>query len=146
MYSVFKVAEAFLTIASMTNKKLQKLCYYAQGWNLGITGEKLFNERIEAWVHGPVCPELYDRYKGYGYNNIPKNEEKKEICPELMELVTQIYRIYGQLDGNQLEVETHKERPWIEARNGNEPWEASHEEITIESMQSFFRELYEEVE
>ena len=37
----------------ITNKKLQKLVYYSQAWSLVLNNEKLFNEKIEAWVHGP---------------------------------------------------------------------------------------------
>lgn len=35
MRTVFDVAEWFLSKESMTNKKLQKLCCYAQAWYCG---------------------------------------------------------------------------------------------------------------
>ena len=35
----------------MSHLKLQKLCYYAQGFHLAITGYPLFTDRIEAWTH-----------------------------------------------------------------------------------------------
>lgn len=35
----------------INNKKLQKLVYYAQAWNLAINGKKLFTANIEAWVN-----------------------------------------------------------------------------------------------
>ena len=34
----------------VTNLKLQKLLYYAQGWYLAFTQSPLFEERIEAWA------------------------------------------------------------------------------------------------
>lgn len=37
--------------------KLQKLCYYAQGYALA-EGFELFPEDLQAWQHGPVIPEL----------------------------------------------------------------------------------------
>jgi uncharacterized phage-associated protein len=43
---------------SISNLKLQKLCYYAQAWSLALRGKPLFPERIEAWAQGPVVPEL----------------------------------------------------------------------------------------
>ena len=64
--TVFDVADWFLGKDSMSPKKLQKIVYYAYAWVLTLMNEsendldiKLFDSRIEAWVHGPVIPELY---------------------------------------------------------------------------------------
>ena len=43
----------------MTHLKLQKLVYFAQGAPLHYVGEPLFHEPMKAWIHGPVCPDLY---------------------------------------------------------------------------------------
>lgn len=140
---ILKVANAFLTISSMTPKKLQKLCYYAQGWYIGLTGKQLFEDKLEAWIHGPVCPKLYEEYKGYGYNNIPqKNDTIKNS--ELKGIVEQIYRIYGNLDGDELEQLTHKELPWIKARRGIETWLPSNEVIDLEDMKLYFSNKFKE--
>ena len=58
------VADAFLHISTenrsgITNLKLQKLIYYAQAWFLALHDEALFDDPIEAWVHGPVVPEVF---------------------------------------------------------------------------------------
>lgn len=146
MYSIFQVANIFLELASMTPKKLQKLCYYAQGWSLGITREKLFSEDLEAWVHGPVSPALYDKYKCYGYNEIPKSNGNEIIDEELRGIVEQIYRIYGNLSGDQLEQMTHLEEPWKKARKGLQPWEASSNIIKVSDMMEYFNNKYREKE
>lgn len=52
---------------AVTNLKLQKLLYYAQGFHLAVYGEPLFEEEIQAWAHGPVIPSVYNRLKRYGY-------------------------------------------------------------------------------
>ncbi len=49
--------------AEVSNLKLQKLLYYAQGHRLGATGEPLFSDPIQAWAHGPVVAEVYHAYK-----------------------------------------------------------------------------------
>lgn len=139
MFTIFEVADEFLSISSMTQKKLQKLCYYAQGLYGALTDEKLFNEELEAWIHGPVSPLLYNKYKGYGCFNIPKKELKDEN-QELKEIIEQIYRIYGKLDGDQLEYLTHKEKPWRKARGNLEPYEPSNEIISFEDMKNYFKE------
>lgn len=138
MFDIFEVADEFLAIESMTQKKLQKLCYYAQGWYVAITDRRLFNDQIQAWVHGPVSPKLYERYKMFGFNKIPK-KESKATDDELKGIVKEIYRIYGKLDGDQLEELTHKEMPWINAREGLEAYESSTNAINIDDMKSFFK-------
>jgi len=50
----------------LTNLKLQKLLYFAQGAHLAKTGELLFDEDIQAWRFGPVVPVAYEQYAGYG--------------------------------------------------------------------------------
>lgn len=58
---IFDLAKAFLYISSMTNKKLQKLCFYAKAWYLALYDENLISEPFEAWVHGAVQPSLYQK-------------------------------------------------------------------------------------
>ena len=99
---ILEVADAFLYLDSMSPKKLQKLCYYAQGWYAGLTGRRLFTNELEAWIHGPVSPKLYEKYKMYGYENIPQKDVNTEDI-ELRGIAEQIYRIYGKLDGDELE-------------------------------------------
>ena len=48
---------------TLINLKLQKLLYYLQAWSLGINNERFLNCKFEAWVHGPVCRELYNRFR-----------------------------------------------------------------------------------
>ncbi|GHU69931.1 hypothetical protein FACS1894184_14690 [Clostridia bacterium] len=43
----------------MTNLRLQKLLFFAQGWSLVIRGVPLFDDPIEAWQYGPVVPTVY---------------------------------------------------------------------------------------
>ncbi|EGT1937145.1 DUF4065 domain-containing protein, partial [Listeria monocytogenes] len=86
MYTAKDLANWFLAKESMTPKKLQKMLYYAYAWTLTLTNEKeddlsnkLFPEKFEAWVHGPVIPEIYHEYKRYGYTNIPKQENTIDL-------------------------------------------------------------------
>jgi uncharacterized phage-associated protein len=63
-YSAADVARFFLSSAEpddndISNLKLQKLCYYAQGILTAMGGVPLFSESIYAWDHGPVVEQLY---------------------------------------------------------------------------------------
>lgn len=55
----------------VSNLKLQKLLYYAQAWHLAIFKQPLFNDEIEAWVHGPVVPEVFRAYRDNKWASIP---------------------------------------------------------------------------
>lgn len=139
---VKEVSEFFLSKEGMTNKKIQKLCYYAQAWFYALYNKKLFNERIEAWVHGPVCPQLYKEYAEFGYQEIPKINKKIEMQENEKNVLEQVWKIYGELGGDELEVLTHREQPWIEARKGIDNRRPSNEEILPEKMGRYYKEKY----
>ena len=50
---------------SVSPLKLQKVLYYVQSWNMVIFGrdKTLFPQAPQAWVNGPVYPEIYYEYK-----------------------------------------------------------------------------------
>ena len=105
----------------ISNLKLQKLVYYAQGFHLAMFDKSLFDEEIEAWEHGPVVRQLYQKYKKHGSDAITKPSEfnpsiftKKQVS-----LLDEIYLIIGQYSAWKLRNLTHSEPPWIKARKGN---------------------------
>ena len=51
---------------SKTNLELQKILYIAHMIHLGEKDVPLIKESFEAWVFGPVVPELYHRAKVFG--------------------------------------------------------------------------------
>ena len=60
-------------IDDLTNLKLQKLLYFAYGVHLSLFNEKLFEDEIQAWKHGPVVPSVYHEFKDCGKNPIMSN-------------------------------------------------------------------------
>lgn len=145
-YSINDVISWFLARDSMSPKKLQKLLYYAYAWTLTLGNEsaeslenKLFKERFEAWVHGPVVPSIYHRFKEYGFSNIPRNEEEMVLFDEEIEdVLNQVWEVYGQYNGNELESMTHQEAPWINARKGLSPIEPSKNIISDVDIFNFY--------
>lgn len=137
--TVFDVADWFLGKDSMSPKKLQKLVYYAHAWVLTLMNEneddldvKLFDSRIEAWIHGPLIPELYHEYRGKSM--IPQKSSVPCFDEDIEDIMEQVWDVYGIYTGNQLESITHKESPWIEARGNCPPAEACTNEITDKSI------------
>ena len=148
MISVFDVAQWFLSKESMTHKKLQKLCYYAQAWYCALfDGSPLFNENFEAWVHGPVCRELYPKYADYGWSMIPVEKNNDDMFDsDALELLNSVYDLYGKYSGDQLERMTHLEEPWKKQRTGLKEYEPSTNIISIKDMRSYYLSEYEKAQ
>lgn len=127
--------------AGLDKLKLQKLLYYAQAWNLVFNKARLFSNKIEAWVHGPAVPEVWQFFDGAGINlttatisedisDFFKTEEKK--------VMDDVWKIYGKYDGPYLEALTHNELPWQEARKDLGPGQSSNNIISEELMQQYY--------
>ncbi|BDR59347.1 Panacea domain-containing protein [Xylocopilactobacillus apicola] len=48
----------------ITNMKLQKLMYFAQGICLAVHDKRLFDDQIYAFKHGPVVKGIREKYRG----------------------------------------------------------------------------------
>jgi uncharacterized phage-associated protein len=130
----------------VTNLKLQKLLYYIQGWHLAFFDKPAFNDRMEAWVHGPVQPGVYGEYKCYRWNPICDAVEPPTLDPDLHQLTDEVLEAYGGDSGYELEIRTHHEAPWISARNGIPPDQESMAIVSHNSMKDFFKSLIVEDE
>lgn len=143
--TVDAIVDYFIYVANDTgsfisNLKLQKLVYYAQAWHLGIYDTPLFDDDFEAWVHGPVIPWLFHKYKEFGWKPILKEVQKPEFPPQLEEFLEDITEVYFIREGLELEMMTTREDPWIYARKGLARDEPSHAIITKDSMRSYYKE------
>nr|DAJ74723.1 MAG TPA: hypothetical protein [Caudoviricetes sp.] len=138
MVCVFDVANTFINIGAnapepITNMKLQKLLYYAQGWYLATTNNELFPEDFEHWTYGPVCAEIYQAFRQYGSNpiTVPANIGTIITEGELFDFINAIWNMYGHLNGLELSLQTHKEDPW----NSTDKFEIIKKDV----MKAFFK-------
>lgn len=136
-YTSKQVANEFLELAKndgkqLTPMQLQKLVYFAYGWYMAITGERLLDERVEAWQWGPVIPSLYSEFRRYGSEPItaPAGEAYVEngqivIRPHRLnsgdpardilarQIIARVWQVYGRYSASQLSSMTHAENsPW----------------------------------
>ena len=112
---------------AITPLKLQKLVYYGQAWFLANFDRPLFTEDIQAWAHGPVCPPIFHKYKGNGWEALPS--ERNMLLPkDIGSFLRAVFDEYGQFSAKKLERMTHQEDPWKETR-GNLPPEARCEKV-----------------
>jgi len=124
----------------ITNLKLQKLLYYVQGWHLGLYGKPVFPESLQAWVHGPVQPDVYAQYKKFRWNPIVDEIDAPKIAKKLQQHIDEVLAVYGTEPAYVLERMTHQEDPWQHARHGLQPDMESTAEITPGSMCEFFKQ------
>ena len=148
MMTVYDVADCFLSKQSMEHKKLQKLCYYAQAWYYALQGKPLFSETIEAWVHGPVIPVLYHKYKNCGWQKISQVKfDETKLSDSVLEVLNAVENTYGGFTGEQLEALTHSEAPWQKARGDKiKPYEICTNPINLEDMKEFYLKSYQDAQ
>ncbi|MCY4000356.1 MAG: DUF4065 domain-containing protein [Bacteroidetes bacterium] len=98
-----------------TPMQLLKIAYISHGWSLGILSEPMFDDPVEAWKYGPVVPNVYHKYKRFGYSQISvKLKDHREIFDQtLYSLLNRVVKIYGKFDGMYLSGLTHQPgTPW----------------------------------
>ncbi len=129
MPSATDIANYFLTLArgasgessSISNLKLQKLLYYAQGYHLAMFGQPLFPEPIEAWKYGPVVKDLYHQYKSFTHASIPAPTgwDPKIIPEEYKLFVDDVFADLSHFNAWDLHLRTHRESPWRDSFDGS---------------------------
>lgn len=141
MYSAIDIANFFIDVFSLdeehpTNLKLNKLAYYAQGHSYARFNRPLFNENFQAWKFGPVVPSIYNEFKVYGSNGIPKaTKELPVFSEEDAALLLDVAREYGQFTASALTTKTHKKgTPWQKTAQTN----AHNAIISKESISQYF--------
>lgn len=118
----------------ITNLKLEKLLYYAQGYYLAKKNAPLFDDKIIAWDHGPVVNDVYQKYKKFGSSKIEIEDNKiyeAKIDKDTEQILIKVYEKYAQYSAWKLSDMTHQEEPWKLTKKN--------EEITKELMGDYFR-------
>lgn len=97
----------------------------------------LFNEEIQARLHGLVCPKLYEYFKEDEFD-LCATEQKRVMTLfsrdiKAYRILSDVWSHFGKYNGVKLENMTHQETPWIDAIcKGNKT------QITLESMYEYF--------
>ncbi len=129
----------------LNNLKLHKLLYYVQAWHLAFYDEILFDGKFQAWIHGPVNREIYDRFKETKslYSDVDQNDIRDSfdldaLSPDKTFHIDKILEAYAKFTGTQLEEMSHQEEPWNMARKGYRPTQRCEELIDENVMRSYY--------
>ena len=135
--SAFDIASWFISYNNsqestdfLTNLKLQKLLYYAQGISIKYTGKTLFTEPICAMQYGPVVEEVYNKYKTYGRNPIDETIKIPTFENDVEVILEDVFDEYGQFSAGKLVDMTHHESPWLKTKRNHF--------ISINKLKDFF--------
>jgi uncharacterized phage-associated protein len=134
--------------AEMTNMKVQKLLYYAQSLHLALFKSPLFDEEIQAWRYGPVCPPAYRFYSRFEAEQlpIPQMAELPAFSDTTQQLLAEVWDYFGIHHAYTLSSMTHLEFPWKKARKGLLEQASSTEPILLEDMQLLGEQKLLEIE
>ena len=128
----------------MSNLKLQKLLYYAQGHHLGRMKSPLFQEDIQAWQHGPVVSSVYHRFKRCGKDVLPltaRNDGSAQVSGQAEVTLEKVWKSYSQMSAWALRERTHSELPWADHYSPGRLDSV----IPLESLEAFFSPQYDSV-
>lgn len=131
----------------VTQMKLQKLVYFAQGYHLAKYNEPLIKESFQAWMFGPVVPEIYQDFKLYGSklitdtaSFIPSEPGKNKylLNNEAVDSITYTWDVLKDFSAMALSNWTHQPNtPWS---NVYDPDQKS-TPISNEEIKSYFQKL-----
>lgn len=163
-YAIYIGITMLMKGLSISPLKLQKILYYEQSWHMVAFGRNnsLFSQAPQAWVNGPVYPEIYYIYKDktpsmcdhlklkdfLQESEDPHNKEKElaekmHLTDDEISLTERVIMLYGSRTQNQLILMTHSEKPWSEAREGLKPYDYSDREISLDTMHDYYKERYD---
>jgi uncharacterized phage-associated protein len=134
----------FESLEEVTPLMLQKLLYFIQGVSYALYGRPMFVEDCEAWIHGPVYPEVYELFRDFKYNPIEDarfaifESTEDTLTSDERKVIDLVVNTFGLYGGKVLERIAHNEMPWKKARRGYADNIPSNEPLTKESIKLYY--------
>ena len=142
-----QVANYIIThVGEVTPLALEKLLSFSNGVNYALNGSQLIFEESQAWAHGPVYPQMYNKYKRCGYKPIDDGIYSTHGCmlskltEEEINAIDLVINTFGLYSPKTLEKISHSQEPWKEKRIGYKEDEAGREVIDEDSIKEFYTE------
>lgn len=141
------ISYVFERLEEVTPLMLQKLLYFIQGVSYARNGRAMFSENCQAWVHGPVYPEVYNMFRDFKYNPIEDarfaifDGTEDELTEDERRIIDLVVNTFGEYGGMVLERITHAEMPWKAARRGYGDNIPSNEPIPMENIKAYYVEM-----
>lgn len=98
----------------ITNLQLQKILFFIQKESIRKRGYGIFSNRIEAWQYGPVVPDVFYQFAGFGamklvlYEDLFSDVSPKDIIDDKSkEIIEEILREYIHVSPWDLVAKSH---------------------------------------
>ena len=136
----------------LTNMRLNKFLYFAQGHSFKVLGRPLFNDDFKAWEYGPVIPEVYHQYRDYGKGPIDSIEDYNPdaLSSDEVNFLLDVLYEYDKYSTGKLVTLSHiNGGPWDEVRIEKQsiliPKESIKKHFENEELKSTFDELLQRI-
>lgn len=101
---------------ALSNMQLQKLVYFAHGWNMALHRHPLIKDEVQAWEFGPVIPPLYRALAKWGpdpVTDLIEGVPADRLEPYEEDVLERVYEAYAGYPASTLSSLTHKPgTPW----------------------------------
>lgn len=130
----------------VTPLALEKLLAFSNGVNYAMNGNALLDEECQAWQHGYVYPDIYNKYKKYKYNPIDNGIRSTHGCmlskvsESEVKAIDIVIKTFGVYSPKTLELISHLQTPWIEKRVGYGDDAPCSEAVDQKSIKKYFIE------
>jgi len=130
-------------VEPLSQLKVMKLLYYAQGIMLAKFKRKLFYDDILAWDYGPIVRVVYEKYQGKRSivsdiidgqlpQELVNNYESINNNRRVLDVLNLVQENLSHLSAISLMRKTHRERPWLQTKKN--------EVISDDLIQQYFEE------
>lgn len=124
----------------LTQLKVQKLLYFAQGISLYLYNKPLFEDKIYHEKYGPVVRSVIKYLKPFGNLSIETLYKRKDLIKfnnnkEALNTLSLAYENFGIFSASKLVELTHNDSCWKNHNDG--------EEITQEEIKRTFKKIFQ---
>ena len=124
----------------ITNLQLQKILFFIQKESIRKRGYGIFSNRIEAWQYGPVVPDVFYQFAGFGamklvlYEDLFSDTSPKDIIDDKSkEIIEEILREYIHVSPWDLVAKSHVSNgAWFNSISMGEKYPITDQDITYE--------------
>jgi uncharacterized phage-associated protein len=120
----------------LTTTKLHNLLYYCQGFYLAIHNKLLYINEIIKSNYGPVIIAICKKYKNTTIPEMPDNVKYSKFKNKQLELIKEVYTVYGQYATWKLNNTIKLEPPYMNTKVG--------EEIKHKQLKKYFKTQIED--
>ncbi len=104
----------------ISNTRLNKLLYYAQGSYMALRDKSLFSDKIIATPHGPIVKQVYEKYLPFENRGITEFDTHEPFDDDTEGVLQGVYKTFGKYSNRGLRDLVVQEDPFRSTKIGKE--------------------------